>query len=150
MTEQMAIQQLNFDMEMIRFDPYTGETLTLEQIKARNEDNYKTYIADEMAITALLEIQQIKETIKDFALDCGGTVADVKEMYRQLNEYLKIGTAEELQALKEKSVAKEPKGNDGCTCPNCNTFNEVFMKRKNTVGKDIVNCWHCGQAVLLD
>ena len=60
MTENEAIIQLNFDMEMIRFNPSTGESLTLEQIKAYNEDNYKTYLADELAITALLEIQQYR------------------------------------------------------------------------------------------
>lgn len=80
MTENEAIIQLNFDMEMIRFNPSTGESLTLEQIKAHNEDNYKTYLADELAITALLEIQQ----------------------------YRVIGTIEEFKALKEKSVAKKP------------------------------------------
>lgn len=76
MTENEAIIQLNFDMEMIRFNPDTGGNLTLEQIKAHNEDNYKTYLADEMAITALIEIQQ----------------------------YRAIGTIEEFKVLKEKSV----------------------------------------------
>lgn len=76
MTENEAIIQLNFDMEMIRFNPDTGGNLTLEQIKAHNEDNYKTYLADEVAITALMEIQQ----------------------------YRAIGTIEEFKALKEKGV----------------------------------------------
>ena len=83
MTEQMAIEELKEVMN--------------EEFQTENQET-----AYSMAIQALEEIQQIKETIKDFALDCGSTVADVKEMYRQLNEYLKIGAVEELQALKEK------------------------------------------------
>lgn len=93
MTENEAVVQLNFDMEMIRFNPETGETLTLEQIKAQNEDNYKTYLADEMAITALIEIQQ----------------------------YRAIGTVEEFKALKEKDTPKKPIIKEWCPaiCPNC-------------------------------
>lgn len=64
MTEKEAIIQLNFDMEMIRFNPDTGENLTLEQIKAYNNDNYKTYIADEVAITALTHVMDLKEDLQ--------------------------------------------------------------------------------------
>lgn len=64
MTKKEAIIQLNFDMEMIRFNPDTGENLTLEQIKARNNDNYKTYIADEMAITALTHVMDLEMDLK--------------------------------------------------------------------------------------
>lgn len=53
MTEQEAIEQLDFDKKMILFDPTRGEELELEQVKLRNEDNYKTYLADDMAIKAL-------------------------------------------------------------------------------------------------
>lgn len=35
-------------------------------------------------------------------------------------------------------------------CPKCTTYNEVFSKRRDTVGNDIVYCWHCGQAVQLE
>lgn len=45
---------------MILFDPVTSETSTLEQIKLGNENNYKTYLADEVAIKALSEIQQYR------------------------------------------------------------------------------------------
>ena len=111
--------------------------------------------AFETAIQALTEIQQYRAigTVKGYerAIETANENYYLYLEYKaKVKAYESIGTVEELQALKEKSVAKEPKGNDGCTCPNCNTFNEVFMKRKNTVGKDIVNCWHCGQAVLLD
>ena len=67
MTEKEAIQQLEFDREMILFDPLTGETIEPEMLKLFNEDNYKTYIADELAIKALEEIQQYREigTVKE-------------------------------------------------------------------------------------
>lgn len=100
MTENEAIVQLNFDMEMIRFNPDTGETLTLEQIKAHNEDNYKTYLADEVAITALLEIQQ----------------------------YRAIGTIDEFKALKEKAEPKKVAyQGEHEKCPTCGSF-RVFGK----------------------
>lgn len=70
MTEKEAIQQLEFDWEMILFDPLTGETIEPEMLKLFNEDNYKTYIADELAIKALEEIQQYWEI---------GTVAECRE-----------------------------------------------------------------------
>lgn len=50
----------------------------------------------------------------------------------------------------EKAEPKKPRENDGCTCPKCMTFNEVFAKRRNTVKEDVVYCWHCGQAIKLD
>lgn len=53
MTEKEAIERLVFDIDMILFDPNTGETLTKEQVKIRNEDNYNTLLADEVAISAL-------------------------------------------------------------------------------------------------
>ena len=57
MTIEEAIQQLEFDREMILFDPTTGETITPEVLKIGNQDNYRTYLADEMAIEALKEIR---------------------------------------------------------------------------------------------
>lgn len=53
MTNQEAIEQLKFDQEMILFEPNNGNTLSLEEVKLHNEDNYKTYLADDMAIKAL-------------------------------------------------------------------------------------------------
>ena len=51
-----------------------------------------------------------------------------------------------IEAL-EKQIAKKPIRNDKCTCPSCETYNEVFNRRRNTVAHDIVYCWHCGQAL---
>ena len=117
MVENEAIVQLNFDMEMIRFNPETGETLTLEQIKAQNEANYKTYLADEMAITALIEIQQ----------------------------YRAIGTVEELQALKEKNEPRKIKGKRfvEAICPWCES--ELFETYWAFGG--IHHCSNCGSAI---
>lgn len=55
-----AISCLEFDMDMITFDPSTGEDLTLEDIKIRNELNYKAYFADKLAIEALKKQKPIK------------------------------------------------------------------------------------------
>lgn len=60
MTEQEAIKQLQFDMDMITFNPNTGEDISLEVLKLRNEENYKTYLADDVAINALEEIQKYR------------------------------------------------------------------------------------------
>jgi len=83
MTIEEAIQQLEFDREMILFDPTTGETITPEVLKIGNQDNYRTYLADEMAIEALKEIQQYREI---------GTVEecrDAVERARSLDAYVK-------------------------------------------------------------
>ena len=76
MTEKEAIQQLEFDREMILFDPTTGENMTLEVVKALNKDNYFTYLADGIAILALKEIQQYREI---------GTVEECREARERQN-----------------------------------------------------------------
>ena len=53
MSPQEAIVQLEFDRDMILFDPSTGEELTPELVKVQNNANYLTYVADGMAIRAL-------------------------------------------------------------------------------------------------
>ena len=140
MTENDAIIQLNFDMEMIRFNPETGENLILEQIKARNEDNYNTYLADEVAITALKEIQAYREI---------GTVDECAEMQVQYNylfhkmrKFEAIGTIDEFKALKEKSVAKKPIERERnyltvFDCPTCNA--ELYSGQRF--------CDECGQLI---
>ena len=50
----------------------------------------------------------------------------------------------------QKDEPQEPIRNDRCTCPRCGTHNEIIKKRRNTVGNDIVYCWHCGQAILVN
>lgn len=53
MSLQEAIVQLEFDRDMILFDPSTGKELTLEMVKLLNKDNYMAYVAYGMAIQAL-------------------------------------------------------------------------------------------------
>lgn len=76
MTEKEAIQQLEFDRAMILFNSLTGETMEPEMLKLFNEDNYKTYIADGLAIKALEEIQQYREI---------GTVEECREARERQN-----------------------------------------------------------------
>lgn len=54
-----------------------------------------------LAIKAIDELQQIKEIISSFPLDCGSTVEDIREIYRQLRGFLQIGTIDEFNAFKE-------------------------------------------------
>lgn len=74
----------------------------------------------------------------------------------EIQQYRAIGTVEELQALKEKSVAKKPYiqqvkfddyERDGLYCPTCNSFigftNECAIKYRT-----VKHCTWCGQ--LLD
>lgn len=65
----------------------------------------------------------------------------------EIRQYRALGTPEELRGAREKHVPKKPIRNDLCTCPRCETHNEVIKKRRNTVNNDIVYCWHCGQAM---
>lgn len=62
MTLHEVIQQLRFDMDMITFDPLTGETRSVEQIKLYNEDNFKTYLADAVAIQVLQNYEKLLRT----------------------------------------------------------------------------------------
>ena len=123
MTEERAIKQLEFDRTMILLDPTTGEELTPEQVKLRNMDNYKTYVADGVAIKALKAVQQ----------------------------YRKIGTVEECREAREKQKQKAPdyEGDgyadgelvyDTWICPNCGERYEVDYD-------DYEHCPKCGQAI---
>lgn len=99
MTENEAIQQLEFDRAMALFDPATGEVIKPEILKALNKENYLTYMADEVAIKALKEIQQ----------------------------YRAIGTVEECREAVEKQKAKRPvlrndNGKLRKSCPVCGCF----------------------------
>lgn len=55
MTDREAIDVLKMDMQLIAFDPMTGETIDLETVKLRNDLNYKCYLANQVAIAALQE-----------------------------------------------------------------------------------------------
>lgn len=68
MTPEEAIKQLEFDREMILFNPSTGYPIPLEIVKAQNNENYLTYLADGVAIEAL-EKQTPKKCIIDSCPD---------------------------------------------------------------------------------
>lgn len=100
--------------------------------------------------------EEMLKDIRDGYIDAWDNLAidelfeTIEKEHEEIQAYRAIGTVEELQALKEKAEPKKPRENDGCTCPKCMTFNEVFAKRRNTVKEDVVYCWHCGQAIKLD
>ena len=117
MTIEEAIQQLEFDREMILFDPTTGETITPEVLKIGNQDNYRTYLADEMAIEALKEIQQYREI---------GTVEecrDAVERARSLDAYVK-------QVCWERDLAVQQLSEIGISLgENMDTVKEALKKK---------------------
>lgn len=63
MTNSEAIEQLKFDISMILFNPTTGEAYTEEQVMCINSMNYKTLLADRVAISALEENEKLKAQI---------------------------------------------------------------------------------------
>ena len=56
-----TINQFEFDMSMILFDPLSGEVLTVDQV---NEDNRRTYKADENAIQLINGILDLLQKIE--------------------------------------------------------------------------------------
>lgn len=74
MTPEEAIKQLEFDRAMILFNATTGEEITPEILKLINEDNYRTYVADGVAIEALKKIQQYRAI---------GTVDEIETVYAE-------------------------------------------------------------------
>lgn len=126
-TIEEAIQQLEFDRAMIRFDATTGEEISLEILKTGNMDNYLTYLADEIAIEALKEVQQ----------------------------YRKIGTVEECREAVETQKAKIPfeetveigrNINEICSCPNCGCDLTDYKKSYWLISRNTY-CYNCGQAI---
>lgn len=49
------------------------------------------------------------------------------------------------ESIEQNKKICVPIGHDLCTCPNCNTYNEIIKKRRKVVIEDIIYCWHCGQ-----
>ena len=52
-----------------------------------------------------------------------------------------------LQELVDKATPKKSRGIKKDRCPICGSYNELFIKRRNTVEHDVVYCWHCGNAI---
>ena len=90
MTNNEAIQHLEFDRAMMLFDPATGEVITPEILKALSKEKYLTYVADEVAIKALKEIQLYKDNKLCLVPE------DVySRQCSELDGYKEIGTVEE-------------------------------------------------------
>ena len=81
MTLEEAIKRLEFDRAMILFNATTGKEITPEILKLINEDNYRTYVADGVAIETLKEIQQYREigTVEE----CREAMANKKKCEKQ-------------------------------------------------------------------
>ena len=101
----------------------------------------------------MTENEAIKKAIKHFecmkndavvVLDSGfGTHPGESDLvYRNRKMYAEFA----IQAL-EKQIPKKPIRIGKDTCPKCGTYNETWVKRRNTLPNDIVYCWHCGQPV---
>lgn len=158
MTINEAVRQLEFDREMICFDPTTGEEIPLHMLKTGNMDNYLTYLADGMAIEALKEIQQYRKigTVEE-CREMASIISKVErnELAKIIDEWLlykKIGTVEECREAVEKQMPKAPdyEGDgyadgymayDTWICPNCGEKYEVDYD-------DYKHCPNCGQAIL--
>lgn len=98
--------------------------------------------------------------------ECGGTIEELQALKKKNEDcavkhltgfcsYNETGCSDckgkmMIKTALEKAEPKKLRGNDGCNCPKCMTFNEVFEKRRNTIKEDTVYCWHCGQAIKPD
>lgn len=141
------------------------ENETLELLKKANRDNDMVCILPKSdmgkcLIKALEEnqrwhISEVNPSIKNvfanmstqICHNCDHKDEYIEELEAEIQQYRAISTVEECRAAVKKQTIEKPIYNDKCTCPSCYTHNEVWEKRRNTVGSDIVHCWHCGQAV---
>lgn len=168
MTENEAIEELKYDCneigKAIPCDTSWGESFENAYAMAINAleevQQYRT-IGKPMEIKQKLEelerwhTYRLAENVKNpFAKmstsichNCDHKDDYIEELEAEVKEYRAIGTVEECRAAVKKQTIEKPIYNDKCTCPSCYTHNEVWEKRRNTVGSDIVHCWHCGQAV---
>lgn len=88
----------------------------------------------------------LKEVLSDEAFSI--VSVNDNEFRNWLNRVLwHVKKVKESDELFQKNEVKEPIRQDMCTCPRCGTYNEIIIKRRNTVVVDVVYCWHCGQAI---
>ena len=115
MTLEEAIKRLEFDRAMILFNATTGKGITPEILKLINEDNYRAYVADGVAIEALKEIQQYRAigTVEE----CREAMANKKKCEKQWHndmenplEPIKVYSALKSENLKlELRIKNRPK-----------------------------------------
>lgn len=138
--------------------------VTLDHI-AREEPNVSPLIykgREEKADTILTMIEELEQyraigtqeecrkslEICKAMIERNITPDDMENYMKFEDECIKQGfTLVGLLKAGEKHEAMETIRMDKCTCPSCGTHNEVWKKRRNTLPRDIVYCWHCGQAV---
>lgn len=66
MSYEEALNYLRFDLDMMLFDPSTGETDSLHYLKhCTNEDNYPTYVAISKCIKLLENITSEIKALKE-------------------------------------------------------------------------------------
>lgn len=79
--------------------------------------------AEEMAISALEEVQKIKKLGDCYIIPKNGTWEangiDIHKALEEIQQYRAIGTVSEFRELKEKATAKE---SYGIKCPHCNFY----------------------------
>lgn len=142
MTPEEAIKQLEFDRDMILFDPSTREKTTPEMLKLINKENYLTYAADGVAIEALKEIQLYKDNKLCLVPE------DVySRQCCELDAYKEIGTVDECREAVEKQRPMKIKEIhvDEYYCPACGAENNCDQ---GVVGDRY--CPMCGQAIYQD
>lgn len=143
MTENEAIQRLEFDQAMILFDPTTGEEITLEILKALNKDNYLSYVADAVAIKALKEVQQYREigTVEELSrskkyIDLAKKHGTIGKMIDECAAYEEIGTVEECRKAMEKQKAEKPE-----------IYTDTIQTISSSFNRDVYLCSRCGQFI---
>lgn len=90
----------------------------------------------------MMRIATAKANLRLMINEIRDNKTEIKQIRRAKTKSLEFA----ISAL-EKQIPKKPRGNELCTCPECGTYNDTIKKRRNTVSKDIVYCWHCGQAI---
>lgn len=85
MTDREAIEVLRMDCDLITFDPMTGEIIDLETVKLRNDLNYKCYLANKVAISALQEREERSKGCR--YCSCGADMKNDEDMEMDLFNY---------------------------------------------------------------
>ena len=110
-------------------------------------ENYKEENQQYHAIGTVEQCQKSVDICKAM-IERNITPETIEEYIKFEDECVKKGfTIKSLLESREKAEPRKPICNDLCTCPSCSTHNEVIKKRRNTVVRDTVYCWHCGQAI---
>ena len=143
MTEQEAVERLKCMRLFMQIEDDKNECKFLED----------DYIANDMAIKALEEIQQYRalgtvdelKSMKENGAFTGVELAQLAAMQMRLKKYESIGTVEELRVARDKQVAKKPpfikrSFTQFYVCPGCSNaehYEKLYSK--------MPYCFKCGQ-----